>query len=113
LSFVDSKPYAKRLAQTVAKTGQNDAIHGISASIHGVDVEIACFDFAFMGGSMGSVVGEVITRTYERAIARRRPAIVISASGGARMQEGVLSLMQMAKTCAALARLKDEARMPY
>jgi acetyl-CoA carboxylase carboxyl transferase subunit beta len=66
-----------------------------------------------MGGSMGSVVGECITRLFERATERRRPAVVVSASGGARMQEGVLSLMQMAKTCAALARLHDEARQPY
>lgn len=113
LGFVDSKPYTKRIDAAVKKTGFNDAFLAISASIHGVDVEIGAFDFRYMGGSMGSVVGECITRLYERAIERKVPAIVISASGGARMQEGVLSLMQMAKTCAALARLKDEAEMPY
>ena len=70
-------------------------------------------DFAYMGGSMGSVVGEMLTRLYERALERKRPAIVVCASGGARMQEGVLSLMQMAKTSAALARLQNVGRMPY
>jgi len=113
LDFVDSKPYTKRITSSRAKTGRNSAFHAYSASIHGIDVEIGSFDFRFMGGSMGSVVGEVITRLYERAIAREVPAIVISSSGGARMQEGVLSLMQMAKTCVALGRLKDEASMPY
>jgi len=113
LGFVDSKPYTKRITATMAKTGVNDAFLAISATIHGVEVEIGAFDFRYTGGSMGSVVGECITRLYERAIERKVPAIVISASGGARMQEGVLSLMQMAKTCAALARLKDEAKMPY
>ncbi|HMV70107.1 MAG TPA: acetyl-CoA carboxylase, carboxyltransferase subunit beta, partial [Myxococcota bacterium] len=113
LRFVDSKPYDKRYAATVAKTGFNDAFLAASAEIHGMPVEIGSFEFSFMGGSMGSVVGEMVTRVFERAAERRVPAIVVSASGGARMQEGVLSLMQMAKTCAALARLRDEARMPY
>jgi len=113
LGFVDSKPYAKRIEQTRAKAGRNDAFVSVSATLDGLPVEVGCFDFRFMGGSMGSVVGECITRLYERATERRVPAIVISASGGARMQEGVLSLMQMAKTCAALARLQDEAGMPY
>jgi len=113
LGFVDSKPYARRIDATFAKLGVTDAFVSATAKIEGVDVEIGCFDFRYMGGSMGSVVGERITRLYERAAANRRPAIVISASGGARMQEGVLSLMQMAKTCAALARLKDRAGMPY
>lgn len=113
LEFFDSKPYPKRIIASKKKTGRNDAFLAASATIDGVDVEIGALDFAYMGGSMGSVVGEAITRLYERAIERKVPAIVISASGGARMQEGVLSLMQMAKTCAALARLKDEARMPY
>lgn len=113
LGFVDSKPYATRITQTRAKLGRNDAFVSLSSEIDGVPVEIGSFDFRFMGGSMGSVVGECITRLYERAAERRVPAIVISASGGARMQEGVLSLMQMAKTCAALARLHDEAGMPY
>lgn len=113
LSFVDSKSYADRLVASQTKTGRQDAFWAASATIDGVDVEIGSFDFSFMGGSMGSVVGECITRLFERATERRVPAIVISSSGGARMQEGVLSLMQMAKTCAALAKLHDEANMPY
>ncbi len=113
LKFVDSKPYDKRYAATVAKTGINDAFLSASGAIEGLDVEIGSFEFGFMGGSMGSVVGEMVTRVFERATERRVPAIVISSSGGARMQEGVLSLMQMAKTCSALGRLRDEARMPY
>jgi acetyl-CoA carboxylase carboxyl transferase subunit beta len=113
LGFVDSKPYARRIVSSRSKTGVNDAFLSASAVVDGVPVEIGAFDFRYMGGSMGSVVGEAITRLFERAVERRRPALVVSASGGARMQEGVLSLMQMAKTCAALARLKDEARMPY
>lgn len=113
LGFIDGKPYAARLAATQRATGALDAYIAGSATIGGIAVEIGTFDFRFMGGSMGSVVGELVTRQIERAIARRVPAIVISQSGGARMQEGILSLMQMAKTSAALARLRDEARMPY
>ncbi len=113
LSFVDSKPYSRRIEAARAKTGRNSAFVAFSGRIHGIDVEVGAFDFAFMGGSMGSVVGEMITRLYERAAERQVPAIVISSSGGARMQEGVLSLMQMAKSCSALARLSDEAGMPY
>ena len=113
LGFVDSKPYSRRLASMRKRTGLRDAFLSASGSIDGVDVEIGAFEFRFMGGSMGSVVGEAITRLFERATERKRPAIVMSASGGARMQEGVLSLMQMAKTCAALTRLHDEAGMPY
>ncbi len=113
LRFVDSKPYGKRLRTTVERTGMNEAFRSASATLGGLPVEICAFEFRFMGGSMGSVVGEAVTRTFERAADRRVPAIVVSASGGARMQEGVLSLMQMAKTSAALARLKDDARMPY
>jgi acetyl-CoA carboxylase carboxyl transferase subunit beta len=113
LEFVDSKPYSKRIAASMAKTGESDAWIGGTAMIDGLPVHIGTFNFAFMGGSMGSVVGEAITRLFERAVRTEQPAIVISASGGARMQEGVLSLMQMAKTCAALARLRDETRAPY
>ena len=113
LEFVDSKPYAKRIEASQSKTQENDAYISGSATIDGIPVQIGTFNFAFMGGSMGSVVGELITRQFERAAERGEPAIVISASGGARMQEGLLSLMQMAKTCAALARLRDEAKMPY
>jgi acetyl-CoA carboxylase carboxyl transferase subunit beta len=113
LRFVDSRPYDKRLASTVAKTGYNDAFLAASGAIGGIEVEVGSFEFSFMGGSMGSVVGECITRVFERAADRAVPAVVISASGGARMQEGVLSLMQMAKTCAALGRLHDDAKMPF
>ncbi len=113
LGFVDSKPYERRIIASQRKTNRNDAFVAAAAKIAGMDVEVGAFEFAFMGGSMGSVVGEAITRLFERATERRVPAIVVSASGGARMQEGVLSLMQMAKTCSALARLKDEAKMPY
>jgi acetyl-CoA carboxylase carboxyl transferase subunit beta len=113
LNFVDGKPYHARLAATQRAQGELDAYISGSATIHGLPVEIGTFNFRFMGGSMGSVVGELITRQFERAAERRRPAIVISQSGGARMQEGILSLMQMAKTCAALARLRDDAGMPY
>jgi acetyl-CoA carboxylase carboxyl transferase subunit beta len=113
LQFVDSKSYADRLRATQKKTGEQDAYIAGCARIEGIEVQIGTFNFAFLGGSMGSVVGEAITRQFERAVALRQPAIVISASGGARMQEGVLSLMQMAKTCAALARLRDEAHQPY
>jgi acetyl-CoA carboxylase carboxyl transferase subunit beta len=113
LSFTDSKAYKDRLVSSQKKTGENDAYIAGTATLDGLPVQIGSFNFSFMGGSMGSVVGEMITRQFERAIERKEPAIVISASGGARMQEGVLSLMQMAKTCAALARLRDEANMPY
>jgi acetyl-CoA carboxylase carboxyl transferase subunit beta len=113
LGFTDSKPYAGRLEASKAKTGELDAFIAGSATIDGIAIQIGMFNFAFMGGSMGSVVGELITRQFERAVERRQPALVISSSGGARMQEGVLSLMQMAKTSSALARLRDEARMPY
>jgi acetyl-CoA carboxylase carboxyl transferase subunit beta len=113
LGFVDSKPYTKRIKASQAKTGYRDAYVAGTATIEGIELQIGTFDFRFMGGSMGSVVGELITRQLERAVALKQPAVVVSSSGGARMQEGVLSLMQMAKTCAALARLRDEANMPY
>ena len=112
LGFVDSKPYSGRIVASQKKTGEQDAFVSGSATLDGIPIEIGTFQFAFMGGSMGSVVGEAITRLFERALENGRPAIVISASGGARMQEGILSLMQMAKTCAALARLR-EAGLPY
>ncbi len=113
LEFVDSKRYADRLAATARKTGEQDAWIGGTATIDGQPVHIGSFNFAFMGGSMGSVVGEAVTRLFERAARTGQPAVVISASGGARMQEGVLSLMQMAKTCAALAKLREERGVPY
>lgn len=113
LGFVDSKPYPERLRVAEDKTGMTDAFVGASGKIGGIAVEIGAFDFRFLGGSMGSVVGERVTRLIERATAARHPLILISASGGARMQEGVLSLMQLATTAGALADLKDEAKMPY
>lgn len=113
LAFVDGKPYASRLTATQNKVGEPDAYVAGSATLLGLPIEIGTFHFGFMGGSMGSVVGELVTRQIERAIARRVPCIIISASGGARMQEGIFSLMQMAKTSAALARLRDVAHMPY
>lgn len=113
LSFEDSKPYASRLRGAFRESGERDAYIAGSATIDGIPVQVGTFNFRFLGGSMGSVVGEAITRQFERAARLKQPALVISASGGARMQEGVLSLMQMAKTCAALARLRDEAGMPY
>jgi len=113
LGFVDSKAYTDRIVASQAKAKEQDAYLAGSCTIDGVDVELGVFNFRFMGGSMGSVVGEAITRQYERAAARKVPAIVVSASGGARMQEGVLSLMQMAKTCAALGRLRERAGQPY
>ena len=113
LSFHDQKPYANRLKAAQRESGERDAYIAGSATIDGMPVQIGTFNFRFLGGSMGSVVGEAITRQIERAVQLRQPALIVSASGGARMQEGVLSLMQMAKTCAALARLRDEARMPY
>ena len=113
LGFVDSKPYRDRIKDSQAKTGEPDAYVAGSATMEGIPMQIGTFNFRFMGGSMGSVVGELITRQLERAVVLGQPAVIISSSGGARMQEGVLSLMQMAKTCAALAKLRDEARKPY
>jgi acetyl-CoA carboxylase carboxyl transferase subunit beta len=112
LGFKDSKRYADRLRAAKRAGGLSDAIRTGSGRIEGQPVEVGAFVFEFMGGSMGSVVGEKITRLFERALDRRRPSIIFSASGGARMQEGLLSLMQMAKTSAALGRLR-EAGLPY
>ena len=109
---VDGKKYVDQLKGTTKKVGGGDAYRAGTATIGGIPVEVGFFVFEFMGGSMGSVVGEKITRQLERAAAHRRPAILFSASGGARMQEGVLSLMQMAKTSAARSKLR-EARVPY
>jgi len=112
LEFVDSAPYAKRLEKYKKESGLNDAVVCGTGKIHTIPVSLAVMDFRFAGGSMGSVVGEKITRAIERAIAQKIPCIIVSASGGARMQEGILSLMQMAKTSAALARLAG-ARLPF
>jgi acetyl-CoA carboxylase carboxyl transferase subunit beta len=111
LEFQDLKPYPERLAQAEAK-GKSEAVMTGTGEVEGIPVVIAVMDFAFIGGSMGSVVGEKIARAARTALASRSPLIVVSASGGARMQEGIYSLMQMAKTSAALARLHD-AGIPY
>ena len=107
LGFVDQKPYPDRLAAAQSATGMRDAAVWGSAVIGGVPVAICVMDFGFMGGSMGAVVGEKVTRAAEHALAARTPLVVVSASGGARMQEGTLALMQLAKTLAALVRLRD------
>jgi acetyl-CoA carboxylase carboxyl transferase subunit beta len=111
LGFVDQKPYKQRLTKATSSVGTEAFKSGLG-SIDGVEVSAGFFAFEFMGGSMGSVVGEKVTRVFERAVERKRPAVVFSASGGARMQEGVLSLMQMAKTSAARARLRGLG-LPY
>jgi acetyl-CoA carboxylase carboxyl transferase subunit beta len=112
LGFSDSKKYRDRAREAAKKLGEKDAFIAGMGTIDGRLVSIGTFDFAFMGGSMGSVVGEKVARVFERAIEHRCPAIVFSASGGARMQEGIFSLMQMAKTSAAVARFR-EIRQPY
>jgi len=112
LGFRDSKRYRDRLKTYQQAVGERDAVLVVQGHLDEIPVVLAAMEYRFMGGSMGSVVGEKITRAAERAYERRLPLLVISASGGARMQEGVLSLMQMAKISAALARLRD-ARLPY
>ena len=112
LGFVDRKPYAQRLHEGMAATGLRDAVITATGVIEGLAVEIAAMEYGFIGGSMGVVVGEKITRAAERSTARRHPLVIICCSGGARMMEGTLSLMQMAKISVALARL-DRARVPY
>lgn len=106
LGFHDGKSYRDRLERSRRITGRNEAIEIGRGRLDGVEVAYGCFIFAFMGGSMGSVVGERITRLFERATAERMPVVLLQASGGARMQEGILSLMQMAKTVAALSRFR-------
>jgi acetyl-CoA carboxylase carboxyl transferase subunit beta len=112
LTFKDTKPYRDRLKATMAATGLKDAVVVATGRLDGLDVVIAAMEYSFIGGSMGVVVGEKITRAAEIALERRQPLIVVSCSGGARMMEGALSLMQMAKVSAALARL-DRARLPF
>lgn len=107
LGFVDSKKYPDRLNASQKKTGLTDAVMTGEAKLEGRDIQFGAFLFRFMGGSMGSVVGEKVTRMLERGAERRQPVVLLSSSGGARMQEGALSLMQMAKTVAALGRLQD------
>jgi len=112
LGFVDSKRYRDRVKATYKTTGLRDAFVSGVGAIQKVPVSIGCFAFEFMGGSMGSVVGEKVARVFDRAYERRIPAIVFSSSGGARMQEGIFSLMQMAKTSAAIHRFRS-VRKPY
>jgi acetyl-CoA carboxylase carboxyl transferase subunit beta len=112
LQFVDTKPYRQRLQTSISSTGLKDAVITATGRINGIEASVAAMDYGFIGGSMGVVVGEKITRAIERAIAGRLPVLIVSCSGGARMMEGALSLMQMAKISAALARL-DRARLPY
>jgi len=112
LGFVDQKPYPERLDAARVSTGVRDAAVWGTGTITGTKVVLCVMDFAFMGGSMGTVVGEKVTRAAEHALEERLPLIIVSASGGARMQEGTLSLMQLAKTVAALGRLAD-AGVPY
>ncbi len=112
LNFSDTRPYKSRLEKSQEQTGLKDAIINATGTINGRPVIVSAMEYAFIGGSMGAVVGEAITRGIERACEQRKPIIVVSASGGARMMEGVVSLMQMAKISAALARL-DSARVPY
>jgi acetyl-CoA carboxylase carboxyl transferase subunit beta len=112
LQFTDTKPYRDRLRSTIRATGMKDACIVATGRLDGLGVVIAAMEYSFIGGSMGVVVGEKITRAVEMALERREPVIVISCSGGARMMEGALSLMQMAKVSAALARL-DRARLPF
>lgn len=112
LNFKDTKTYAERLQESSHKTGLNDAIRAAHGKLKGLDLVIACMDFNFIGGSMGSVVGEKIARSIDYCIEKRIPFLIISKSGGARMMEAAFSLMQMAKTSAKLALL-SKAKIPY
>lgn len=112
LTFTDTKPYRKRLEASIKATGLNDAVISATGELDGMPTTIAAMAYAFIGGSMGVVVGESITRAIERAMQARQPVVIVSCSGGARMMEGTLSLMQMAKISAALGRL-DRAGLPY
>jgi acetyl-CoA carboxylase carboxyl transferase subunit beta len=112
LKFVDLKAYSSRLKQARNDTGLTDAIINAQGKLNGRPVVMSAMEYAFIGGSMGAVVGEVITRAIEKAADTKHPLVIISASGGARMMEGVISLMQLAKISAALARL-DEIKVPY
>ncbi len=112
LSFTDTKSYRDRLKAQQERTGRKDAFVVGEGAVDGRRIVLGVFDFGFMGGSMGSVVGEKLCRAAERALAAKVPFVLVTASGGARMQEGILSLMQMARTSAAIARL-GEARVPF
>src|SRR5215510_7790530 len=112
LQFTDTKPYRDRLRKTRESTGLKDSVIVATGRLDGLDVVVAAMEYTFIGGSLGVVAGEKITRALELALERRQPAIIVSCSGGARMMEGALSVMQMAKVSAALARL-DRARLPF
>ncbi len=112
LNFVDKKSYKKRVEEGVKKTGRSSSVVSGECTINGVAAEVVIFDFGFMGGSLGSVEGEKIVRAIDRAIAKRCGVVIVSASGGARMQESTFSLMQMAKTSAALSKLSKEG-LPF
>ncbi|NBW35692.1 MAG: acetyl-CoA carboxylase carboxyltransferase subunit beta, partial [Cytophagia bacterium] len=112
LKFVDTKAYPKRIKETQAKTELKDACRSAYGKMNGLDIVVACMDFAFIGGSMGSVVGEKIARAMDHSLKHKKPFLMISRSGGARMMEAGLSLMQMAKTSAKIAQL-DQAKVPY
>jgi acetyl-CoA carboxylase carboxyl transferase subunit beta len=112
LTFTDTKPYKARLKAGIEATGLKDAVVVASGKIDGIGVIVASMEYGFIGGSMGVVVGEKVARAIERAITTRAPLVIVCCSGGARMMEGALSLMQMAKICGALARL-DRERLPY
>jgi acetyl-CoA carboxylase carboxyl transferase subunit beta len=112
LKFVDTKAYGQRLRSSIDATGLKDAVITATGALNGTETIIAAMEYGFIGGSMGVVVGEKITRAIELAVAKKLPTIIVSCSGGARMMEGALSLMQMAKISGALARL-DRARLPY
>ena len=112
LRFVDKKPYKKRIEEAYAKTGRKSSVVSGECKMNGVAVQLVIFDFAFMGGSLGSVEGEKIVRAAHRAIEKKQGLIILSASGGARMQESTFSLLQMSKTSAALAKLSNH-RLPF
>jgi acetyl-CoA carboxylase carboxyl transferase subunit beta len=112
LKFVDKKSYSKRIDEGVKKTGRYSSVISGECKINDIDIQLVVFDFSFMGGSLGSVEGEKIVRSINRAMEKRQPLVIVSASGGARMQESTFSLMQMSKTSAALAKL-SKAKLPY
>jgi len=112
LNFVDTKPYARRIKEAQKKLGMNDAVITAEGQLNGRPVVICAMEFGFIGGSMGAVVGEKVTRGIELSLSTRQPFIAVSCSGGARMMEGTISLMQLAKVSAALGRL-DDAKLPY
>ncbi|MFI5335170.1 MAG: acetyl-CoA carboxylase, carboxyltransferase subunit beta [Opitutales bacterium] len=112
LKFTDSAAYPDRIKRYEKESGLPEAVICVTGKIHGIPVSLAVMDFRFCGGAMGAAVGEKITRAIERAVSAKTPCLIVSSSGGARMQEGIYSLMQMAKTSAALGRLA-EARLPY